>query len=130
MTQRLISPIINEMKSTYSLKSVAKRANVSTPAVCRVFKYVSYSLTKLPTFLSIDEFKGNIEAGKYQCIITDPHNRKDVKYFVMDMWKPYKDFAETFFNSATIVIDKYHFIRQAIWAFERVRSRILHIMAS
>lgn len=145
MTIRLISSIINELKSTHSLKSVAKRANVSIPTVCRVFKYVSYNLTKLPKVLSIDEFKGNTEAGKYQCIITDPHNRKvldilksrdsnslidyfkqfdnrkEVKYFVMDMWKPYKDIAETFFKNATIVIDKYHFIRQVLWAFERVR---------
>jgi transposase len=40
----------------------------------------------------------------------------------MDMWKPYKEVAETFFKNATIVIDKYHFIRQVIWAFERVRK--------
>jgi transposase len=146
MTKRLVSSIVNEMKSTQSIKSVAQRANVSTPTVCRVFNYVSYSLTKLPRVLSIDEFKGNTDAGKYQCIITDPHNRKvldilksresaslvdyfkqfdnrkDVKYFVMDMWKPYKDIAETFFKNATIVIDKYHFIRQVLWAFERVRK--------
>jgi transposase len=129
MTKRLISSIINEMKSTHSLKSVAQRANVSTPTVCRVFKYISYSLTKLPKVLSIDEFKGNTEEGKYQCIITDPQNRKvldilksresnslidyfkqfdnrkDVKYFVMNMWKLYKDIAEIFFKNATIVID-------------------------
>lgn len=146
MTTRLVNSIINEMKSTQSLKSVAVRANVSIPTVCRVFNYVSYSITKLPKVLSIDEFKGNTEEGKYQCIITDPHNRKvldilksresnalidyfkqfdnrkDVKYFVMDMWKPYKDIAETFFKNATIVIDKYHFIRQVLWAFERVRK--------
>ncbi len=40
----------------------------------------------------------------------------------MDMWKPYKELAETFFKNATVVIDKYHFIRQVIWAFERVRK--------
>jgi transposase len=146
MTSRLINSIIQEMKSTQSLKSVAMRANVSIPTVCRVFNYINYSLLNLPNVLSIDEFKGNTSEGKYQCIITDPHNhkvldilksreshvlvdyfkqfnnRKDVKYFVMDMWKPYKEIAETFFKNATIVIDKYHFIRQVLWAFERVRK--------
>jgi transposase len=146
MTSRLVSSIIQELKSTHSLKSVATRANVSVPTVCRIFRYINYTVTKLPKVLSIDEFKGNTVAGKYQCIITDPHNkkvldilknrelselsdyfkrfnnRKEVQYFVMDMWKPYRDIAETYFKNATIVIDKYHFIRQALWAFERVRK--------
>lgn len=146
MSNRLVKSIINELRNVQSLKSVAERSNVSVPTVCRVLRYLSYSVDKLPTVLSIDEFKGNTSEGKYQCIITDPHNkrvldilksrdsaylinyfkefknRKDVKYFVMDMWKPYKDIADTFFKNATIVIDKYHFIRQVIWAFERVRK--------
>ena len=73
---------------------------------------------------------------KYQCILTDPQNKKvldilhgreqhilsdyfrkfndrdKVKYFIMDMWQPYKDIAETYFKNATIIIDKFHFIRQ------------------
>jgi len=146
MTSHLVQFIINEMQSTHSMTSIANRANVSVPTVCRVFKYVSYSNLNLPIVLSIDEFKGNTEAGKYQCIITDPQHknvldilktrelavlsdyfkrfkdRKCVRYFVMDMWKPYKDIAETYFKNATIVIDKYHFIRQVLWAFEKVRK--------
>jgi transposase len=146
MTSRLIEFIIEEMKSIHSLLSIAKRANVSVPTICRVFKYINYTNTKLPKVLSIDEFKGNTATGKYQCIITDPHhkkvldilktrnlpdlidyskkfpNRKEVQFFVMDMWKPYKDIAETYFKNATIVIDKYHFIMQVLWAFERVRK--------
>ena len=146
MTSRLVESIIAEMKSTHSMSSIAARANVSAPTVCRVFNYINYTNTKLPKVLSIDEFKGNTTAGKYQCILTDPPHkkvldilktrelvelsdyfrrftdRKNVEYFVMDMWKPYKDIAETYFKNATIVIDKYHFIRHALWAFERVRK--------
>ncbi len=40
----------------------------------------------------------------------------------MDMWQPYKDIAETYFKNATIIIDKFHFIRQVTWAFERIRK--------
>jgi transposase len=38
------------------------------------------------------------------------------------MWRTYTDFASTFFSDATQIIDKYHFIRQVVWAFEAVRK--------
>jgi transposase len=40
------------------------------------------------------------------------------------MWRPYVDIAKTYFRNATIVIDKYHFIRYNIWAIEKVRKRV------
>ena len=98
----------------------------------------------------IDEFKGNTGNIKYQCIITDPaskrvldilpdrsqqqlidylkqwdsKSRKRVRYFVSDMWQQYTDIASAFFKNATQIIDRYHFIRQIIWAFDNVRKRI------
>ena len=33
-----------------------------------------------------------------------------------DMWRPYTELAQTFFPNATIIVDKYHFIRQMTWA--------------
>lgn len=146
MTSRLVSYIVTKMRNVYSMSSIAKECNISVSTVTRVFNYVNYSSKNLPSVLSIDEFKGNAGNHKYQCILADPKNkrvldilkgremhiltdyfkqfkdRKNVKYFVMDMWKPYKDIAETYFKNATIVIDKYHFIRQVIWAFENVRK--------
>ena len=85
---------------------------------------------------------------KYQCILTDPINKKvldilperykpyltnyfkqypkevrnSVTYFVSDMWRTYADISDVWFKNATQVIDKYHWIRQAIWAFENVRK--------
>ena len=38
------------------------------------------------------------------------------------MWSPYTEMAKTYLPNATQIIDKYHFIRQIIWAFERVRK--------
>ena len=146
MTSRLVSLIIEKMRSTHSMKSIAEECNISVNTITRVFNYVNYSFRHLPGVLSIDEFKGNAGKYKYQCILTDPKNkkvldilegreqhiltdyfkdfkdRKNVKYIIMDMWKPYKEVAEAFFKNSTIVIDKYHFIRQANWAFERVRK--------
>lgn len=44
------------------------------------------------------------------------------------MWKPYTELAKTFFPNATVVIDKYHFIRQTTWAIENVRKRFQKTM--
>ena len=48
--------------------------------------------------------------------------RKAVEYFVSDMWQPYTDLATALFKNSILIIDKYHFIRQMIWAFESVRK--------
>jgi transposase len=100
--------------------------------------------------LSIDEFKGNTEKEKFQCILTDPVNkvvldilpkrsksfltsyfkkipkeqRLNVNLFVSDMWKTYYELSATWFKNAVRVIDKYHWIRQVIWAFENVRKEV------
>lgn len=146
MSTRLIKFVIKKMQQPYAMAHIAQEANLSTPTVFRIFRFINYPAPKMPHVLSIDEFKGN--AGrKFQGIITDPknhkvldilpgrekhiltsyfkqfNNRNQVKYFVMDMYRPYKDIAETFFKNATIVIDKYHFIRQVTWAFDRVRKQ-------
>ena len=38
---------------------------------------------------------------------------------------PYYELSEAFFKNATYLVDKYHYVRQIIWAFERTRKRIL-----
>ena len=48
----------------------------------------------------------------------------EVELFVSDMWKTYSNVSETWLKNATQVVDKYHWIRQIIWAFERVRKKI------
>jgi transposase len=40
------------------------------------------------------------------------------------MWKPYVDLAKPYFPNATIIIDKYHFIRYVTWAIENGRKRL------
>lgn len=111
---------------------------------------LAYSPQKLPDVLSIDEFKGNTNKEKYQCIITDPVNkivldilpkryesyltkyflsfnkseRQNVKTFVSDMWKPYASLASKLFKNAEQVVDKYHWIRQVFWAFDAVRKEV------
>ena len=151
MTSRLVAHIIDQLRTECSFTSVAKSVNLSVSTVIRVFDMLSFPHPpKLPHVFAIDEFKGNTGNIKYQCIITDPaskrvldvlpdrsqqqlidylkqwrsKSRKRVRYFVSDMWQQYTDIASAFFKSATQVIDRYHFIRQIIWAFDNVRKRV------
>ena len=40
------------------------------------------------------------------------------------MWQPYVDLAYAYFPDAVVIIDKYHFVRQATWAIEKTPSKI------
>ena len=150
MTSRLNLYIIDLLRDSYSYKTVSNMTGVSIYTVIRRFDLVSCSVTELPRALGIDEFKGNTEGEKYQVILTDLENgrvidilpsrktavltryfkkfpkkeRDKVEYFVCDMYSAYRDMKRTFFKKATLVVDRYHWIRQAIWAMENVRKRI------
>ena len=149
MTNRLSAYVIERLSGESSFTSVSREVNLSVSTVIRIFDLVSYSPQPLPQALSIDEFKGNTNGEKYQCILADPVNkrvldilpkrygnylasyfntfpkleREKVKYFVSDMWKPYANTASVWFKNATQVVDKYHWMRQVVWAFEAVRKQ-------
>ena len=153
-TKRLTAYIASALHETVPITSIAKSANVSTSTVHRILDTVSFGRPALSQTISIDEFKGNAGGEKYQCILVDPvkHSvldilpsrsqtlltsyfreipkaeRYKIKFFACDMWQPYTDLAKTFFPNATIVIDKYHFIRQTTWAIENVRKRLQKTM--
>jgi transposase len=136
------------------MKDVAKRCNVSPYTVGRILDTISHAAPKLGKAISIDEFNGNSEGQKYQCIVVDPikhsvldvlpdrnynhlasyfrslprNERYRVEFFVCDMWRPYVDLARSFFPNAKIIIDKYHFVRQTSWAIENVRKRLQKTM--
>lgn len=153
-TSRLSEYILHKLRDCRSLKSIAKDVNLSTPTIQRILNMVSFSKPSLPKALSIDEFKGDTNGEKYQCILVDPSRRNvldilpdrkwaslsgyfrsfpkqeryQVQFFSCDMWKPYADLAKTYFPNAKIIIDKYHFIRQVTWAIEKVRKRLQKTM--
>lgn len=147
-TTRTTVAILQKLEEVRSYASVAKEFGVSIPTVIRIFDNISYPRPKLlPEVIGIDEFKGNTGGEKYNCILTNVEgrnvldvmksrkqvdlceyfkktDRSEVKYFVSDMYVPYAEIAKTYFPNATYVIDKYHWIRQAIWAFEAVRKDV------
>ena len=148
MTNRLVEFVLNLLTDERSFTSVAREVNLSVSTIIRIFDLVSYPKAELPQVLSIDEFKGNTWGEKYQSILTDPENkivldilperykpylttyfskyskeeREKVKYFISDMWRTYYDTSGIWFKNATRIVDKYHWIRQIIWAFENVRK--------
>ncbi len=151
VTMRLINEIFKKTESERSFTSIANEVNLSVSTVIRFFDMLSYCTPKkLPNVLAIDEFKGNTGKEKYQVIITNPatgtvfdiladgkqshlisyfkhwnqDEREKVKFFVSDMWKPYAELSEIYFKQAQPLVDKYHYVRQVIWAFERVRKAI------
>ena len=157
MTKQLIMYICHQLRETVSYTHVAKQANVSIPTVIRTFNRISYPKpTKMPKVLCIDEFRGNAETGKFQCILVNGarkhehvidilpdrtqshlseyfldiprHERLKTKFFITDMWEPYRDIAKTFFPNAKIIVDKYHFVRQISWAIDRIRRRLQKTM--
>ena len=149
ITNRLGFLAIHQLRNTMNVKSVATSLGVSSSTIFRRLQDINFTKpTLLPTVLSIDEFKGNAGGQKFQAILTNPQthqvldilpsraqyqlqeylrsfpNRKEVKYFVMDMNQVYRNLAETFLPNATIVIDKFHVVRYVTWALENVRKRI------
>ena len=149
-TSRLTAYIASRMHNTKSIQDIACDTNVSSATIHRILKTVSYTRPRLHEAFSIDEFKGNANGIKYQCILVDPikknvldilpnrnyhqlakylykipkDERYRVKYYVCDMWKPYVDLGYIYFPNAKVIIDKYHFIRQTTWAIESVRKRL------
>lgn len=146
ITRRSFASIIQQLKKAVSFSEVAHKHNVSVTSVLRYFSVVGYSKGELPEVLSIDEFKGDTDGEKYQTILTDAKNKKvqdilpnrfendlkkyflqfenrsAVKYFVCDMNPHFRSVAQFCFPNAKIVADRYHVIRQVIWAMEAVRK--------
>lgn len=147
-TQRTTVSILNRLSEVCSYTSVASEYGLSTNCIISLFNNIRFPKPeKLPEVLGIDEFKGNSGKEKYHCIITDiksgkvidilhtryQHNlcdyfkaydRSNVKYFVSDMYSTYSEIAKTYFPKAVYVIDKYHWIRQTLWALESVRKEV------
>lgn len=145
-TTRLVAAVITAFQKLQSAKEIASQFNLSNTTALRYFDLVKYRCSKLPEVLSIDEFKGNAGGEKYQCILTDANhkkvidilpnrferdliryfkrfpNRTDVKFFVTDMNPHFKAVAKACFPDAHIIADRYHVIRQVVWAMENVRK--------
>ena len=150
MTNRLSAWICRQFSTTNSIKQIAASANVSSNTVFRILSLFNVSNNFLPEVLSIDEFKGNTGFSKYQVSLMDNVNSKvidilpsrkvhdlcqyfkkfptskrdNVKYFVTDLWDDYKGIAMTYFPKAKVIADRFHFVRYACNAMDKIRIRV------
>lgn len=149
ITNRVAAQCLDMLKHKQSAKDIAATLGVSPSSVGRWLQFASCKRPeKLPKVLSIDEFRGNTDSGKFQCILTAPtkkqivdilpnrcaadiceylrsfSNRKQVEYFIMDMNREYLYTAKALLPNAKIVIDRFHVVRYCTWALENVRRRI------
>ena len=146
----MIMTVLEMLKGAESFTEIAQRMNLTRPTVARLFKLLNREKPKeLPEVLGIDEFRGNANGEKFQVILTDlkehkvldilpkrsenyllryfmsfpKEQRQKVQYFVSDMYTPYVEVAKTCFPNAIHIVDRYHWIRQLLWAFENIRKR-------
>lgn len=146
MTRRLIEWIGKQaVKRTFA--SIADEVGCAEGTVRLIFKdYVASLSEKIrfetPKWIGIDEIhlirpRGVIANIQNNTIVELLHNRnKDtmvhylshlegrdqVQYVAMDMWKPYRDAVEAVLPQARIIIDKFHVLRMANDAMERIRK--------
>ncbi len=149
-TSRVLDKIFKMTSEVNSFTFISKELNIPLTTLIRKFDLIKYSSQNFDNVevIAIDEFKGNTGGEKYNCIIADAkekivldilpkrykthlqtyfqniklENRENIKIFISDMWRTYFDIAKDKFQTSKFVVDKYHFIRQCIWAFENVRK--------
>ncbi|WP_157727938.1 transposase [Aeribacillus pallidus] len=114
---------------------------MSTNRLLRMFDARPIPVKKvLPRAIAIDVFKGDAGGEKYQTIIVDVENREvldvlpdrrvktietylkqcdtgNVQIVVMDLSKSFKKAVQSQLGNPLIIADRFHFMRQAYWAF-------------
>ena len=149
MTERLVRLIEQRcLKETFA--ALSRDIGIDDKTIRHVFDdYVESKRQAVhfetPEILGIDELK---IVGEYRCMITNIDkqsvfdlltsrrkvdlteyfkklpNKANVRIVVMDMWGIYKQVTHAEFPSRPIVVDKFHVVRMANEALERVRKDI------
>ncbi len=147
MTQRLVK-WIGEQSINRTFISVAEEVGIAESTVRTIFRnYINQLEEQIrfetPKWMGIDEIHiikkprcviSNIEHNTAVEVLWDRtkktvmnylqrlENRDKVRYVAMDMWKPYRDAIQAVLPDATIVIDKFHVVRMANDALEKIRK--------
>ena len=146
MTARLVNWMGKQaIKRTFA--SIAEEVGCTEYTVRAVFSDYVNELERTirfetPKWMGIDEIhlikpRGVITNIQNNTVVELLHNRnketvikylaqlegkEGIQYVAMDMWMPYKDAVELLLPKARIVIDKFHVVKMANEAFEKVRK--------
>lgn len=149
MTARLVEYIERRGLET-NFSGLGRELGADESIIRRIFhRYADKELAKLkietPEVLGIDEL--HMMSG-YRGVITDVKNRtiidmlpnrnkpsvikfldampnkERIKVVTIDMWNPYRDAVQLILPNAIIVVDKFHVVRMANDAMERVRKQL------
>lgn len=147
MSKLTIASLIQEHGFLTSSSDIARRFNISSATVQRIFKSVSPALNKLSAAISIDEFKGNAGA-KFHVVINDLisynclnviedrspdilyskileyplEERLKVRHVSIDLSSSFRKMVELCFPNAKIAADKFHTVRMANEALDSIRK--------
>lgn len=159
ISKNKIIEVVNFLKDGLPVTLISKYSFLSVSSINRILdKYIKVKRKPLPKIISIDEFcsfNSNTES-KYACMMVNyedgsiidvlPSRRTpwlhqyfslipydeihNVRYVVMDMYKPYKEAFHSFNKDIIFIIDPFHYIRYVTDAIEKVRiktmKRFLH----
>lgn len=146
-TNRLIE-YIEKQSLTDTFVSIANTVGVDEKTVRNIFSDYVERLSEtvnfeIPKLMGIDEIHiikkprcviTNIEQNTIIDILPDRNKSTVIKYLnaiskkhnirivTMDMWRPYKDAVNLIIPHADIVVDKFHVVRMANEALDRVRK--------
>lgn len=149
MTTRMVEYIEGRSLET-PFTALGRELGIDESVARRIFRrWADKELSKLkletPEVMGLDEIH---MASTYRGVVTDVKNRtlfdmlpnrnkatvlrflselpnkERVKVVTMDMWNPYRDAVQAIFPSAIIVVDKFHVVRMANDAMERVRKQL------
>ncbi len=153
MTKRLIDHITKETFH-FTFKTAAQNNGISSYTARSLFVSKAKQIDvgkKAPKTLAMDEFAVRKGKGvhKYNLAVANPtehrlldilpnryqitvenylngfENKKNIECVAIDMWRPYKRAIEKILPHAAIVVDKFHVVRNVMWALDRVRKRIV-----
>lgn len=148
MTSRLLDWIGKQaIRRTFT--SIAEEVGITEGTVRGIFRDYINELERTvrfetPKWMGIDE----IHLIKPRGVITNIHNRtvvevlrdrnkktiadylfrlkgrEDLQYVAMDMWQPYREAVQDVLPQANIVIDKFHVVKMANEAMEKIRKSL------
>lgn len=147
--------IVEDLYKTISITRIAKDNDVSWSTVVRILDdSIPYQKGgDFPGAICIDEFcfKHGSKDNKYPCVISNPFDKtiidiiesrrsdylknyfsnipitklSKVKYFITDMWEPYRVIKRRYFQNAIHIVDYFHVIKAFNEIITSMRTQIL-----